>query len=256
MLVLDPNITNSWNRQITTRFFLISCIKSAKDSLTFKRTVARTFTDFNDLFSIVFLIPAPECDSALTFLCVWAVRRSSRSREKGTRGCWEPPVDPLNQRGDDKQQQHQHHQHHFSASTWPLQLLTRHSLSANRPDVFFFYPLFFTSCWEVSLCCFFFFSGGVAAGVCFQPDCIRIKPAEFLVSHQQGHTEREEEAVEEIMEILDSSEPFLHWDRNLSELSEAGEIDCALYTNVSYRSGMCGWLIRAWWLTLEPIRGI
>ncbi|XP_045928445.1 cyclic AMP-responsive element-binding protein 3-like protein 2 [Micropterus dolomieu] len=33
------------------------------------------------------------------------------------------------------------------------------------------------------------------------------------------------------MEILDSSEPFLHWDRNLSELSEAGEMDCALYTN-------------------------
>ncbi|KAL7371397.1 hypothetical protein ABVT39_026016 [Epinephelus coioides] len=33
------------------------------------------------------------------------------------------------------------------------------------------------------------------------------------------------------MEILDSSEPFLHWDRNLSELSEAGEIDCVLYTN-------------------------
>uniref|UniRef100_A0A3Q3EFI2 cAMP responsive element binding protein 3-like 2 n=1 Tax=Labrus bergylta TaxID=56723 RepID=A0A3Q3EFI2_9LABR len=30
---------------------------------------------------------------------------------------------------------------------------------------------------------------------------------------------------------LDSSEPFLHWDRNLSELSEAGEIDCVLYTN-------------------------
>ncbi|KAM9334850.1 cyclic AMP-responsive element-binding protein 3-like protein 2 [Symphorus nematophorus] len=33
------------------------------------------------------------------------------------------------------------------------------------------------------------------------------------------------------MDILDSSEPFLHWDRNLSELSEAGEIDCVLYTN-------------------------
>ncbi|XP_061570496.1 cyclic AMP-responsive element-binding protein 3-like protein 2 isoform X2 [Cololabis saira] len=33
------------------------------------------------------------------------------------------------------------------------------------------------------------------------------------------------------MEILDSSEPFLHWDRNLSELSEDGEIDCVLYTN-------------------------
>ncbi|XP_068442775.1 cyclic AMP-responsive element-binding protein 3-like protein 2 [Clinocottus analis] len=32
------------------------------------------------------------------------------------------------------------------------------------------------------------------------------------------------------MELLDSSEPFLHWDRNLSELSEAGEID-RLYTN-------------------------
>lgn len=37
--------------------------------------------------------------------------------------------------------------------------------------------------------------------------------------------------LEDIMEILDSSEPFLHWDRNLSELSEAGEIDCVLYTN-------------------------
>eukprot|EP00064_Thunnus_orientalis_P020993 superscaffoldBa00006106_g21147 len=35
------------------------------------------------------------------------------------------------------------------------------------------------------------------------------------------------------MEILDSSEPFLHWDRNLSELSEAGEIDCVLYTNLN-----------------------
>ncbi|XP_068163334.1 cyclic AMP-responsive element-binding protein 3-like protein 2 [Antennarius striatus] len=33
------------------------------------------------------------------------------------------------------------------------------------------------------------------------------------------------------MEILDSSEPFLHWDRNLSELSEDGEIDSVLYTN-------------------------
>lgn len=158
MLVLDPNITNSWNRQITTRFFLISCIKSAKDSLTFKRTVARTFTDFNDLFSIVFLIPAPECDSALTFLCVWAVRRSSRSREKGTRGCWEPPVDPLNQRGDDKQQQHRHHQHHFSASTWPLQLLTRHSLSANRPDVFLFLsPFLHKLLGSFSVLFFFFF---------------------------------------------------------------------------------------------------
>ncbi|XP_026219778.1 cyclic AMP-responsive element-binding protein 3-like protein 2 isoform X1 [Anabas testudineus] len=33
------------------------------------------------------------------------------------------------------------------------------------------------------------------------------------------------------MEILDCSEPFLHWDRNLSELSEAGELDCVLHTN-------------------------
>ncbi|XP_041637056.1 cyclic AMP-responsive element-binding protein 3-like protein 2 [Cheilinus undulatus] len=33
------------------------------------------------------------------------------------------------------------------------------------------------------------------------------------------------------MEILDSSEQLLHWDRNLSELSEAGEIDCVLNTN-------------------------
>ncbi|KAM9328090.1 cyclic AMP-responsive element-binding protein 3-like protein 2 [Pholidichthys leucotaenia] len=33
------------------------------------------------------------------------------------------------------------------------------------------------------------------------------------------------------MEILDSSETFIHWDRNLSELSEAGDIDSVLYTN-------------------------
>nr|XP_057922002.1 cyclic AMP-responsive element-binding protein 3-like protein 2 [Doryrhamphus excisus] len=33
------------------------------------------------------------------------------------------------------------------------------------------------------------------------------------------------------MEILDSTEAFLHWDRNLSELSEAADMDCALYTN-------------------------
>lgn len=33
------------------------------------------------------------------------------------------------------------------------------------------------------------------------------------------------------MEILDSSESLLHWDRNLSELSEAGELDSVLYNN-------------------------
>lgn len=44
------------------------------------------------------------------------------------------------------------------------------------------------------------------------------------------------------MEILDSTEQFLHWDRNLSELSEDGEIESVLYTNVSDRSGMDGWL--------------
>lgn len=40
------------------------------------------------------------------------------------------------------------------------------------------------------------------------------------------------------MEILDSTEPFLHWDRNLSELSDTEEIDSMLYTNVSYRPGI------------------
>lgn len=48
--------------------------------------------------------------------------------------------------------------------------------------------------------------------------------------------------VEANMEILDSTEQFLHWDRNLSELSEDGEIESVLYTNVSDRSGMEGWL--------------
>lgn len=37
------------------------------------------------------------------------------------------------------------------------------------------------------------------------------------------------------MEILDSGEPFLHWDRNLSELSEPGENDGVLYSTVSIR---------------------
>lgn len=35
------------------------------------------------------------------------------------------------------------------------------------------------------------------------------------------------------MEILDGGEPFLHWDRNLSELSEGGENDGVLYSTVS-----------------------
>lgn len=35
------------------------------------------------------------------------------------------------------------------------------------------------------------------------------------------------------MEILDSSESFLHWDRNLSELSEGGESDNVLFSTVS-----------------------
>ncbi|TSP25373.1 Cyclic AMP-responsive element-binding protein 3-like protein 2 [Bagarius yarrelli] len=32
------------------------------------------------------------------------------------------------------------------------------------------------------------------------------------------------------MEILDGTEPFLHWDRNLSELSESGDTDSVLYS--------------------------
>lgn len=35
------------------------------------------------------------------------------------------------------------------------------------------------------------------------------------------------------MEIMDSGEPFLQWDRNLSELSEPGDNDNILYSNVS-----------------------
>lgn len=35
------------------------------------------------------------------------------------------------------------------------------------------------------------------------------------------------------MEILDSSEPFLRWDRNLSELSESADNDNVLYSTVS-----------------------
>lgn len=40
------------------------------------------------------------------------------------------------------------------------------------------------------------------------------------------------------MEILDSSETFLQWDRNLSELSEAGDHDNVLYSTVSRSSRM------------------
>lgn len=39
------------------------------------------------------------------------------------------------------------------------------------------------------------------------------------------------DSSDSVMEILDGPEPFLHWDRNLSELSESGEMDCVLYTN-------------------------
>lgn len=37
------------------------------------------------------------------------------------------------------------------------------------------------------------------------------------------------------MEIMDSGEPFLQWDKNLSELSEPGENDI-LYSTVSESS--------------------
>ncbi len=59
-------------------------------------------------------------------------------------------------------------------------------------------------------------------------------------SRAAARPQRHGASVQENMEILDSSEQFLHWDRNLSELSEAEEIDCVLYTNVSYRSVMEG----------------
>lgn len=35
------------------------------------------------------------------------------------------------------------------------------------------------------------------------------------------------------MEILDSTEAFLQWDRNLSELSESADCDSVLYSTVS-----------------------
>lgn len=256
MLVLDPNITNSWNRQITTRFFLYP-------ALNLQRTLSHLNEQSRELLLILMiyfrlyfwflrLSVTPPSHSCVSGQWGGAAGAEKKGREAAGSRLWTPWTreEMINNNNINIT--------NITSQLRPDRCSSSHVILWVQTDrtCFFFYPLFFTSCWEVSLCCFFFFSGGVAAGVCFQPDCIRIKPAEFLVSHQQGHTEREEEAVEEIMEILDSSEPFLHWDRNLSELSEAGEIDCALYTNVSYRSGMCGWLIRAWWLTLEPIRGI
>lgn len=73
------------------------------------------------------------------------------------------------------------------------------------------------------------------------PDCTATEPrcvcAAVAAAGGGGEktTRPQRVCVEEIMEILDSSESFLHWDRNLSELSEAGEIDCVLNTTVSDR---------------------
>ncbi|MEQ2180584.1 hypothetical protein GOODEAATRI_002657, partial [Goodea atripinnis] len=51
----------------------------------------------------------------------------------------------------------------------------------------------------------------------------------------EARKESKKEQAGKIMEILDSSESFLQWDRNLSELSDSGELDSVLYANVSYR---------------------
>lgn len=70
-----------------------------------------------------------QCGSAHTFLCVWAVRRSS-SREEKERGAAANRLWTLNQR-DDKQQQQQQH----SASVWLLQLsdITHINPSESKP---------------------------------------------------------------------------------------------------------------------------
>lgn len=200
--------------------FLICCDVWCSLSVVLKAEI-KTGVCF--VFCVLFFSSVSLSVTPPTHSCVW-----EEEVRKGRGAWWKHSVDPDPERRDDKQQQQQ------QLSAW-MRLLqpspTFISLYLNRLDVFrlCFYFFAFTpkSCGELS--------GGVWG---FQPDCLHCNraPLCFCCWRRRGKTTRPQRVcVEEIMEILDSSEPFLHWDRNLSELSEAGEIDCVLSTTVSDR---------------------
>lgn len=145
-----------------------------------------------------------------------------RRRKEKERNAAESCVWTLNQIGDDKQQQQQ-----LSASI-RLQLLS---------DTV-------TSLCLIPLSCFIYLFPSLLklVGNFFLLLFLELEFVSSLVSDTEPGTGGRKTAPrtrpDRVMEILDCSEPFLHWDRNLSELSEAGELDCVLHTNVSHRSGM------------------
>lgn len=151
-------------------------------------------------------------DPAHTFLSVWSVRRSSWEERKRKRGCWNPAVDPTiceeMRNNNSKQIRLQSDPRH---PVWD----TRTGSLANLP----LQVCFGLSCPELGVSSVF----------------NRTPQFSFKSSRRIRSSDRFREGT---MEILDSTEPFLHWDRNLSELSDTEEIDSMLYTNVSYRSVM------------------
>lgn len=61
----------------------------------------------------------------------------------------------------------------------------------------------------------------------------RCSPSSVDAQDAHRHLSRDPGVQATDMEILDSGEQFLHWDRNLSELSEPGESEGVLYSTVS-----------------------
>lgn len=160
-----------------------------------------------------------------TFLSVWAVRRSSGRAENLTEAA-----------GIHRCTSEQGRR--WSATTITT---TTRSKENRQPRFRSNSPTFF----HENLVGTFVFLGS------FQSDSIALKrrllPFSFFILTVQLEKNQKRQidktkrrfVVRANMEILDSTEPFLHWDRNLSELSEDGEIESVLYTNVSdHRSGM------------------
>ncbi|KAI3366611.1 hypothetical protein L3Q82_009291, partial [Scortum barcoo] len=69
---------------------------------------------------------------------------------------------------------------------------------------------------------------------------VRRQATTIIAGENKKSKKRKNKKQQRVMEILDSTESFLHWDRNLSELSEAGEMDCGLYTNPNTRLESAG----------------
>lgn len=158
MLVLYPNITNSWNRQITTRFFYIY------PALNLQRTLSHLNEQSRELLLILMiyfrlyfwflrLSVTPPSHSCVSGQWGGAAGAEKKGREAAGSRLWTPWTreEMINNNNINIT--------NITSQLRPDRCSSSHVILWVQTDrtCFFFYPLFFTSCWEVSLCCFFFF---------------------------------------------------------------------------------------------------